>query len=107
MKDYFLKDDRKETLPKFIDFNDIHTRVVEEHVQTFNSISDFVEQLSTVSLHALYKIRDEPGTQTSTKLNHEELRYFTPKSRRMVKVELQNKNWLLSRLEMHLKVVCL
>ena len=80
MKNYFLKADGKETLPQFIDFNDIHTRVVEEHVQISNSISDFVEQLSAVSLHALYKIRDEPGTETITKLHHEDLRYFTLQS---------------------------
>ena len=107
MKNYFRKANSEESFDQFINFDKIHTRIVEEHVYVSNSISDFVEELSAGFLNALDEIGDKrlSSSQIINKVHDEDLRAFALQMQRMVKVELRNKDRLLSRLDMQLKVV--
>ena len=108
MKNFFREIMNEENLPQFVDFNEIHTRVVEQHTYAATIMTEFVEQMSINSLHALDEVREEwlENSQITMKLHHHEtLRKFAQQLQHLLKAELQFKHRALGWLDIQLKVV--
>jgi hypothetical protein len=95
-------------LEKNLDYNGVHKDLVLQHSYLSSSLSDFVSSLSGASLSALDEmIKLFPSScQTSLHQHDGDLRTFVLHTQGMVNASLQNKERMLNRVDMQLKVVC-
>jgi hypothetical protein len=98
----------KSLLEKSLDYNGVHKDLVLLHSYLSSSLSDFVSSLSGASLSALDEmIKLLPSSSQTSLYQHDgDLRTFVLHTQGMVNVSLLNKERMLNRVDMQLKVVC-
>ena len=102
MKDYLRQTNAEENLPLYVDFDKIHSELVEQQQYLSSSISDFVFELGEFCLVALSDIGE---VQKMAAKRDTELKAYILQMQRMAKSELQHKDRMLSRVDVQFKVV--